>query len=106
MRAGTWTGSGAPSTWLDATINHWHKQRRATHCSGCRQLCVRAQPCMQGSGDAAYLLCMLGAVSLVTSAAAQLAASVKLLSTSCCGLHFIMKQVACSARSMPFNKNE
>jgi hypothetical protein len=27
--------------------------------SGWRQLCVRAQPCMQGSGDAAYLLCML-----------------------------------------------
>jgi hypothetical protein len=27
--------------------------------SGWSQLCVRAQPCMQGSGDAAYLLCML-----------------------------------------------
>jgi hypothetical protein len=27
--------------------------------SAWRQLCVRAQPCMQGSGDAAYLLCML-----------------------------------------------
>jgi hypothetical protein len=27
--------------------------------SGWRQLCVRAQPCMHGSGDAAYLLCML-----------------------------------------------
>jgi hypothetical protein len=27
--------------------------------SGWIQLCVRAQPCMQGSGDAAYLLCML-----------------------------------------------
>jgi hypothetical protein len=30
--------------------------------SGWRQLCVHAQPCMQGSGDAACLLCMLGAV--------------------------------------------
>jgi hypothetical protein len=27
--------------------------------SGWRQLCVRAQPCMQGSGGAAFLLCML-----------------------------------------------
>jgi hypothetical protein len=30
--------------------------------SGWRQLCVHAQPCMQGSGNAACLLCMLGAV--------------------------------------------
>jgi hypothetical protein len=30
--------------------------------SGWRQLCVHAQPCMQGSGDAACLLCLLGAV--------------------------------------------
>jgi hypothetical protein len=29
------------------------------HYSGWRQLCVRAQPCMHGSGDAAYFLCML-----------------------------------------------
>jgi hypothetical protein len=32
---------------------------RRTSYSGWIQLCVRAQPCMQGSGDAAYLLCML-----------------------------------------------
>jgi hypothetical protein len=31
-------------------------------CSGGKQLCVHAQPCMQGSGDAACLLCMPGAV--------------------------------------------
>jgi hypothetical protein len=30
--------------------------------SGWKQLCVHAQPCMQGSGDTACLLCMLGAV--------------------------------------------
>jgi hypothetical protein len=30
----------------------------------CKQLCLHAQPCMQGSGDAACLLCMLGAVYL------------------------------------------
>jgi hypothetical protein len=29
------------------------------HWTQPQQLCVRAQPCMQGSGDAAYLLCML-----------------------------------------------
>jgi hypothetical protein len=36
----------------------------AAHCSGWRQLCVfvRAQPSMQGSCDAACLLCVLGAV--------------------------------------------
>jgi hypothetical protein len=32
---------------------------RVDRYSGWRQLCVRAQPCMQGSGDTAYLLCML-----------------------------------------------
>jgi hypothetical protein len=37
--------------------------------SGWRQLCVHAQPCMQGPGDAACLLCMLGAVLLYTAAA-------------------------------------
>jgi hypothetical protein len=34
--------------------------------NGWRQLCVHAQPCMQGSGDAAGLLGMLGAVYLYT----------------------------------------
>jgi hypothetical protein len=32
------------------------------------QLCVRAQPFMQGSGDAACLLCMLGAVYCIQPA--------------------------------------
>jgi hypothetical protein len=35
------------------------------HYSGCRQLCVHAQPCMQGSGDAVFLLCMIGAVNCI-----------------------------------------
>jgi hypothetical protein len=35
------------------------------NCSGWRQLRQHAQPCMQGSGDAACLFCMLGAVYFV-----------------------------------------
>jgi hypothetical protein len=38
------------------------RNAKAALHSGWRQLCVRAQPCMHGSGDAACLLCMLGAV--------------------------------------------
>jgi hypothetical protein len=41
------------------------QQEQQQHYNGWRQLCVHAQTCMQGSGDAACLLCNLVAVSLV-----------------------------------------
>jgi hypothetical protein len=46
--------------------------------SGWRQLCVRAQHCVQGSAATAYLICMLGAVinfSLQAAAATHEAAA-------------------------------
>jgi hypothetical protein len=45
----------------------------AEYYSGWRQLCVRAQPCMQGSGDDAYLLCMLCCLYLHDHAVAKCA---------------------------------
>jgi hypothetical protein len=40
-----------------------HAMAALTLYSGWRQLCVHVQPCVQGLGDAACLLCMLGAVT-------------------------------------------
>jgi hypothetical protein len=50
------------SSWLWIAIIYMSSVERY---SGWTRICVHAQPCMQGLGDAACLLCMLGAVIFI-----------------------------------------
>jgi hypothetical protein len=48
-------------TCVTSIAENTHKE----HYSGWRHLFMHVQPCMQGSGDVACLLCMLGAVNFI-----------------------------------------